>query len=223
MTIYTIITANYDNLKEPLVLTNGWRYICFTDNPGLKSSSWEISLINPTNSRNDAKRYKILPYEYIDDPYTIYIDGSFIINCDLNMFYALHSGRITFMKHPYRNCVYSEIDACIKYKKDRSILLNNVKAEYKRERIPPNSGLASSGIIMRSGGEDFCKLWFELYMKGCNRDQISWAYANWKMPGYCNMLSWDYRTATEFIYIPHNNQPDKQAARLAYLKVNKYI
>ena len=28
---YTYIIGNYDSLKEPSVITEGWDYICFTD------------------------------------------------------------------------------------------------------------------------------------------------------------------------------------------------
>ena len=41
---YTVITNNYDTLKDPLVVSKDWRYVCFSDR-GFKSKVWELLFI----------------------------------------------------------------------------------------------------------------------------------------------------------------------------------
>ena len=46
--IYTAIIGDYDNLYSSInnVKTDGWNYICFTDNKNLKSDFWKIIYVN---------------------------------------------------------------------------------------------------------------------------------------------------------------------------------
>jgi len=39
---YTVLSGDYDNLKNPKVVTPGWKYVCFTDQDNVKSDIWEI-------------------------------------------------------------------------------------------------------------------------------------------------------------------------------------
>ena len=43
--IYTAIIGDYDNLYTPKIVTEGWDYICFTDNKKLKSDFWTIKYV----------------------------------------------------------------------------------------------------------------------------------------------------------------------------------
>ena len=41
--IYTIITGNYDNIKQPLVVEEGVEYYLFTNNPEIKDAGvWKV-------------------------------------------------------------------------------------------------------------------------------------------------------------------------------------
>lgn len=88
--IYTVIFGPYEELKEPLVITPDWRYICFTDQPFM-STTWEVRRIDAwPDKRMHSREYKINFDRYIDAYQSIYIDGSFQINCDLNQWWAKH-------------------------------------------------------------------------------------------------------------------------------------
>src|SRR2546427_332359 len=108
--IYTAIFSSYEDLKEPTVITPGWTYICFTDQP-FKSKVWEIRRVS-TNGMHPqllARRYKILFQEFIEGFESIWVDGSFIINVDLNVWWNKHfKSQITCINHPIRNCVFEE-------------------------------------------------------------------------------------------------------------------
>lgn len=215
-TCYTCIFGAYDDLKEPLVITKGWEYVCFTNQP-LKSNTWKIVHIDTTDERTESKRVKILPHLYLEDEKTIYIDASFFINCDLNEWYARHKEGISFIKHNTRNCVYHEGAAC-RHKSNISVL-NNQLARFKEIGIPNKNGMVASGIIVRDGShKDFLQMWFDEYERGCVRDQIAWAFANFHYPNVSKIIDYDYATGKEFIYIPHHNNKAKRLAKIHHLK-----
>jgi hypothetical protein len=210
MTIYTAIFGEYDDLKEPLVVTPGWRYVCYTDQ-NFYSDIWEIKKVHAPSPILESKRHKILAP--IAGP-SIYIDGTFIINCDLNVFYSRLKGNITFIQHPVRKCVYAEALACIKYGKITPGQVASQINRYRQQGLPIRNGMAASGIILRNGEYDngFCDLWWHEFNIGCNRDQISWAYANWKIPG-SHIDKYHYGSGIEFLHIPHLYKTEKRKKR----------
>src|SRR2546422_511368 len=59
--VYTFIFGGYDDLKSPAIFTPGWDYICFTDDPTLRSDIWDVRL-SPRGSADcelDHKKYAI--------------------------------------------------------------------------------------------------------------------------------------------------------------------
>jgi hypothetical protein len=212
--VYTVIFSPYDDLKDPVVITPGWQYLCFTDQP-FQSKVWEILPCSAINPRLESKFYKILNHPAQK---SIYIDGSFIINCNLNAFYEKHyAGKLSIMKHPYRNCVYEEINACESQKRDNPERLSDAREFLKRIGVKPHSGLSASGIILRNGERVFTNYWHAV-LSVSSRDQISWAIANHKFPGLCHLFDYDYRSETDFLHVPHNSSQTKKEARLRYYK-----
>jgi hypothetical protein len=114
MTIYTAIFGDYDTLKEPLIITPGWKYICYTDQD-FESKHWTIKKMLPIGTaQHTARRVKIYFQNYIDDEYSIFIDGSFIVNCNLNAWWRQFKPDMTCIRHPTRNCIYEEAQAVVK-------------------------------------------------------------------------------------------------------------
>ena len=61
--VYTCITGGYDNLIDPSYVTEGYDYVCFTDNLELKSKVWEIRpLPKETEGLSQVKkqRYSVI-------------------------------------------------------------------------------------------------------------------------------------------------------------------
>ena len=84
--IYTCITDGYDSLKEPIVKTEGWDYICFTDSDlNYTGDTWKIVKIGLTDDKIRHQRKKKIYNEYIFDNYdlSVWCDGSMYINCNL--------------------------------------------------------------------------------------------------------------------------------------------
>lgn len=205
-TIFTAIFGNYDDLKEPQVITPGWRYICFTDQ-NLKSNTWEIvrRQMLPEGATRTARYYKIMFHRHIESEFSIWIDASFIIKTDLNEWWKKFKEPFTCIKHPVRSCVYKEANICINRNKDAADLLLKQTKNYRRAGLPARNGLIASGILMRKMNQtaiDLCDVWYQQLQLYSSRDQIGFAYASWRMPVH-HVVDWDYRTGQEFIYITH--------------------
>jgi len=224
-TVYTAIFGAYDDLKEPLVITPGWQYICFTDQD-LVSRVWKIVKAPHVGSpRRTSKLYKIMFHLFIDDEISIWVDASFIINCNLDRWMKRFRSPMTLLQHPKRDCVYEEAAACIRNKRDKIARIQAQTDRYRKLGLPAHDGMAASGIMMREKtGEtiQFAETWYEELQKHCHRDQISYAYANWKYP-IAHLTNWDYTCRHEFLHVPHLSATDKRKARLDHYKKLKLL
>lgn len=216
MTIYTAIFSPYEDLKEPLVVTPGWQYICFTDQP-FKSNVWDVRQMKAANPQRDARRLKILNPLHSE----IWVDGSFTINCDLNIFWQQHfRAPFTVPSHPIRDCVFDECVACVRNKRGNSNDIRNQLIAYKQLRMPPHAGLISSGILLRDSSilvREWCHKWHDEVVLRSTRDQLAFAHTVWKYGAVHNTFKWDYRNAQDFIFKTHyhRRKEDADANRLA--------
>lgn len=188
---YTAITGEYDNLKDPVVVSNGWDYICFTNNPNIKSTIWKIMPI-PTELEKlgnikSQRMIKICPHRYLPNyDECIWIDGNITIQCNLNNFVKQYcDGAFHTVKHPDRNCIYSECNAIVRHKKDTQAHANEIKAKLENEGFPHNFGLAETGLIYRKNTplvKQICEEWSDqMITNGTHRDQLTFNYVLWKL------------------------------------------
>jgi hypothetical protein len=189
--IYTCITDKHDVLKEPMVKTEGWDYVCFTDEDlDYKGDTWKIIKIGLTDDRIRHQRKKKIFNEYIFDTYdlSVWCDGSMYINCDLDKFikpFLDSETDLAIMKHPAQTCIVGEARGILMLKKDKQDILEKQINDYFAEGYPKNYGVVASGVIIRKHTDDvveFCKLWYEQIKKYSLRDQMSFGYALWKKP-----------------------------------------
>ena len=187
--VYTAIFGDYENLLEPKFINEDLDYICFTDNPNLKSNFWEIKLVDNPNLDNvrKARKVKILPHEYVKEyDYSIWVDAGFQIIGDIKKFINLYSTGKSFMSciHTNRNCIYDEATECILQKKDNEQVFNAQINKYKKENYPEKYGLIESGVIYRRHNDPkIIKAmddWCSEVINFSNRDQISLPYVLWK-------------------------------------------
>lgn len=204
-TVYTAIIGNYEELKEPLVITPNWKYVCFTDQP-LTSATWNIKQVTPIQSASrTARQIKLLFHNYIKEKYSLWIDASFQINCDLNIWWQRFQAPFTVIKHPMRSCVYKEAEYCRQAARGNVEQINRQIARFYKEKIPAQSHLIQSGILMRERTPaviKFCEQWYEELQRGSTRDQIAFVYAASKNPVH-NITHWNYRNSAEFLYTKH--------------------
>lgn len=202
-TVYTVILGNYDDLKEPTVVTPGWRYVCFTDQP-LTSQVWEIVPI-PPGGRRAARRIKILFHEYVSTQYSLWLDASFHIRVDLDLFWnrVFHSP-FTAPKHPARSCVYQEGRSCIANNRGEPDLVQAQMDLYKLQGVPTFSNLITSGVLMRENTPECIKLcneWWKEMEQHSTRDQMAFVKVSQGFP--LHIYHWDYSRSAELKYTKH--------------------
>lgn len=190
--IYTCIVGNYDDLLEPIVVSDGFDYVCFTDQL-FKSSVWKIrpipSELNELSQVKKQRCIKINPHIFLDEyDFSMWVDGNIQIVGDVNDYVEKHikseDCTIFIPKHPQRNCIYEEAEACIKLHKDTQENVYRQINRYHEEGFPKNYGLTQSGIIFRYHNDDRCKKimdeWWNEVKNGSHRDQLSLFYVLWK-------------------------------------------
>lgn len=187
LVIYTAIFGNFDKLKTPKIISNNVKYICFSDKK-IKCKPWEIRIIKPKYDANrENRRYKILSYKFFPDhEYSIYLDGRYTIMRDLSLHVKewLGNNDIAVLKHPKRNCLYEEAEACIKGKKDDIEIIKKQINKYKKEGYPENNGLTANGFIIRRHTKkikEFNESWWNEVKNYSFRDQISFCYVIYKL------------------------------------------
>lgn len=182
--VYTAIMGGFDSLQDPLIVTPGIDYICFTDNKKLKSKVWNIKVIEDSiiDSRKIARNIKINPHLYLPTyEYSIWVDGNILILKDLTPiiedFFYKEDGNIATFKHFSRNCIYEEALVCSILKKDT---IENIYKQIKfcvDNKYPTQNGLAETNVIFRKHQDrdvvKFMELWWDCVDKNSIRDQLS--------------------------------------------------
>lgn len=191
--VYTCITGEYDKLKDIKYKCDLIDYICFTDNPNLKHKDWIIKPlpeeIRNSNLSNVKKQrlIKILPHKYLKEyDISLWIDANIEANYNLYKYiclYNLDKNCIYTLKHPLRNCIYSEISKLIDIRYDKKENLQKINNYLLSEKYPTNNGLSETGVILRKHNDplciNICNLWSECILKYSHRDQTSFNYCAW--------------------------------------------
>lgn len=217
---YTAIFNNYDELTIPEIsseLKTQARLICFTDNPELKSDIFEIVLVE--RKFNDFTRenryYKIMAHEVLPPhDLSIYFDGNIILKASFeSIFEEANSDekiQLSLLKHPFRDCLYEEGEACIKQKKDNVDIIINQLSRYQKEGYPSHNGLLACTVIFRKNidaVQNLCSAWWKEIESGSRRDQISLPFVIWKnnFQGL-KILDLDWMNNDLYQRIPHKKK-----------------
>lgn len=195
--IYTFIIGDYDDLKNPTVITPGWDYICITDNPNLKSDVWKILPISKEDSNIQPLKRRAMSVmigfqNYIDSDYdtVITVGGQMVINTNLDNLIKKYKYNNNFdagfLLHPNRNCIYDEGSVIIQVGRDSYENINKCISKYREEGYPENNGLYATGVMILNNKSEnlkkFMKLWLDIYRTSPSiRDQMSLNYSIWKL------------------------------------------
>ena len=205
--IYTALMGTYDILKEPLVVTPGWEYICYSNNRNLKSNVWKIEYRNLQDVKQLRNLKIITPFEYDT---CIWVDASIEIKCNLDIFIRdNHHSYFTLMKHPHRSCVYMEAEACIVRKKDKPDVIRAQMQYYREQRYPNNNGMVATGLLIRNNCpqvKEFCKRWYDEVHRFSRRDQLSFNFVNSQYPIKYSLISYDVLDKEFLLYLHHNSK-----------------
>lgn len=199
LVVYTSITGNYDDLKDPLYVDSDIEYVCFTNNPGIKSKIWNVEYIKDEALTNMmlAKKMKLFPHIMFKDYDTsVWVDGSLQILGDLRLYIMKYEKLCSMLCFPHnnRNCIYSEASQCILSGKGKKEQILRQISDYYNEGYPINNGLYEMGCIVRNHNDErvvnLMEQWYKQIENYSNRDQLSFPYVCWKnnfLPDICDM------------------------------------
>ena len=201
--VYSAITGGYDNVKEIRYKNPNLDYILFTDNPNIKSDTWDVRMLsNPEHldSVRLARRTKIMGHELLQEyDYSVWVDGKLEIIGDFVDYIERYRDTrpILCFNHYVDDCVYAEVATCKQLKKDDPATMDQQVQQYREEGYPSHNGLIESAILVRElHDEGLIKVmttWWDEVLHKSFRDQLSFNYACWKN----NFL---YDTTDLFVY-----------------------
>jgi hypothetical protein len=122
------------------------------------------------------------------------------------------SRKISLGFHSSRNCVYDELNACLKFGKDNPEVMKAQIDLIRKDGFPENYGLFENNIIYREHHDkDVIKImdewwwWVKYYSR---RDQLSFIYVLWK---------------NKFRISPLCDMPYRMSKKISLLHSNKHI
>lgn len=212
--VYTAIFNDYDVLIDPVVTESGVDYICFTDNPELKSDVWETKIANPmTDPVLSNRRIKILAHEYLEDyELSIYIDGNIQIRQPVKPLIEnyLLSADFALYKHPERSSLFAEANACIEQKKAEEEPVRDQIDYYRNAGFPDNEELTENRVLFRRHHQpeikDLMWSWWREVSERVSRDQLSLMFVLWDQDFEYNLIPHSVQEVPQFAIYPH--RPD---------------
>lgn len=196
--VYTCITNDYDILREPLVTSDDWDYICFSDRPKY-SEKWKVIMLPDDCMKEDSKfiqrKIKILPHLYLSNyDESIWIDGNIELKTNPNELTSRYLLKpFNVLSHPFRNCVYDEMKAVISHKKENQITIEKFRNKLTKEKYPIKNGLVQTNVIIRRHNIDesssIGNSWWYNLKQISHRDQLTFNYTMWKFPNLARNVS----------------------------------
>jgi len=175
--ILTAVTDHYDTLREIVPQTVEHEAICVTDDPDLRSDTWNVVYedrgdVHPNRA---AKHPKCCPWRYTDADLTIWIDASFEI-VSPQFVYAMSIYDHAQFRHPWRDCAYDEARVSLEMAKYANEPLVGQMADMRERGHPNGWGLWASGLIVRRRSdvqEKFGQAWLDDIYRWSFQDQVS--------------------------------------------------
>jgi alkaline ceramidase TOD1/glycosyltransferase MUCI70-like protein len=192
--VYTAVVGGFNDSLSPIHIPSDpfgrpVRFVCFSDSVDRCPPGWEIRplLIKGRNARLTARWHKIMSHRVLPEAsITLWHDGSHSLK--VNPWHVAdrclsRSHTFASFKHPIRNCIYQEVQACVKLRKDAPERLWKQAERYQREGYPAHFGLLETSCIARLGSPAVHQLneswWQQLDFWSC-RDQVSLPYVIWR-------------------------------------------
>lgn len=154
--IYTAVTGGKDKPRTDVK--------CFT-----KCDKFHDPVLN-------AKIYKVLSHKFIDDEWSVWIDGNLELKVsEAELIQMTAPKEVGVFTHPYRDNIYDEAEACIQEKKDKKETIEQYMAEQEN-----SDWLGACFLIVRKNTPEVAQMnerWWAEITTGTRRDQLSFPKA----------------------------------------------
>lgn len=185
--VYTAVFNDYDILWGPKVRSEGVRFVCFSDRPIVRTDGWDVVQVDAPNGHLFSQRfYKLCSHlAFPEADVTLYLDGTFELLVDPLQLVDryLSKSDVALFRHPQRQGVFEELDACARLGKDDPHLLEMIAELYASEGMPASGYLHAGGFILRRHSQQvaaFNESWYGELVRSGIRDQPALARALWK-------------------------------------------
>lgn len=199
LAIYTVITGDYDTIKQPRVITPGAEHFLFTNNQKIKEAGvWKVIYLNkgekdgyvPKNVNENvrirnirlSRKVKMLAHKYLPKGYdmSIYLDADMLIKANLSKLFELLNDDNVLMaafRHSYCTSVRAEIEDLTNRGVVEQAVVENQWQRYLEWGFRDDIGVTENGILIRRHNHPrvvkLMELWWLEYLNGCLRDQVS--------------------------------------------------
>lgn len=182
--VFTSIFGNYDDLNDPIVISDSIKYVCFTDNPDMQSETWDVRIMPshiPDDPHRSSRLIKLCGHRFLSEfDYSFYIDGNMILKVVPDVPNLLNGKSIAAEKHPARDCVYDEVAACDYFGKEDLAVMTDQVNDYRFFGFPAHAGLFQCGVLARNWSDPMvcrlCELWWQHILHYSKRDQLSFPF-----------------------------------------------
>lgn len=192
--VYTCFFGNYDTLENPICTPDNIDYYVITDQLIPNGSIWkkvDISLYeNILKGYSNVEKnrwFKMFPDKVFSDyRYSVYVDGNVVPVTDFTEFInKIGNPGIAMYNHSTNNCVYQEaLYNKYRIKKISAKDVDKQVAHLKKEGMPIHYGMTTCNVIARDHyspiSQKLMENWWEEFMNGCRRDQLSFPFVVWK-------------------------------------------
>jgi len=209
--VYTAITGEIDTLRQPIVHNPNLEYVCFSDTAIEAPGVWKVAPADTriSQSRRRARRHKLMPHEYFPDAeYSIWLDGTFSMAIDPVEAIQrwLVDSDIALIRHPQRDCIYLEAQACKQSGKDDPTTIDEQMRRYREAGYPAHNGMVASGVLLRRHTpliERLNEAWWAELAANSLRDQLSFNYVADRLGVAYSTIPGGYWDNPWFVYSKH--------------------
>jgi hypothetical protein len=223
MIVYTVIFNDYDRLQQPRHI-EGARFVCFTDRVPANPGAWEVQIIDRAALNPFAQRaFKILSHRvFPDSEVTLYLDGTFELTADpleiAGELLARHD--MALFRHPQRQGVYAELEACADLGKEEPEIVAHVADRYRLEGMPDDGYLHAAGFILRRHTEQvasFNEMWFDELRATSVRDQPALAHTLWMSGLPLETIEEDIWKSDLMVYHAHRSRTESRERSFVFM------
>jgi len=189
--VYTVLTGNYEALCEAGIARNSsWDFICLTDNPQLRSETWQVRKVEfpfAHDAGRNSRIPKACPHRYFSDyDISLYIDNSVQLTQPperiVKDVFGAGDWNWGVLQHSFRDSVRDEFNRVLRLNLDDPSRVIEQFNSYKRASpevldAPP----LWAGLIVRkhmlTGVAEAGEHWLAQILRYSRRDQLSLPYS----------------------------------------------
>ncbi len=182
--VYTAVIGGYEELHEqPVAADSGVPFVCFTDDPALRSETWDVRLVSPAlplDPVRSARVLKLAGHEGLSTyDQTLWVDARVVLRADPDTILDdwLDGADLAMPRHSYRSDVVAEFDAVLQLGYDDSSRLYEQLTHYAA--LAPElleAPVPWTGLLARRHGPAVTQAmqeWLLHVLRYSRRDQLS--------------------------------------------------